>query len=95
VARPVQQRSRDYGFFGVGLALYFASQGAGRVLWPLLAGFSRLAIAAVGGWIAVRWLGGGLPTLFVVMDGAFVVFGTTLMLAVKGSAWRTSRVRRS
>ena len=25
-----------YGFFGMGLALYFASQGAGRLLWPLL-----------------------------------------------------------
>ena len=24
-----------YGFFGAGLALYFASQGAGRLLWPL------------------------------------------------------------
>src|SRR5207247_1081704 len=23
-----------YGFFGLGLALYFASQGAGRLLWP-------------------------------------------------------------
>ncbi len=27
-----------YGFFGLGLCLYFASQGAGRLLWPLLAG---------------------------------------------------------
>ena len=24
-----------YGFFGVGLVLYFASQGAGRLLWPV------------------------------------------------------------
>src|SRR5258708_34634305 len=32
----------SYGFFGLGLALYFASQGAGRVLWPLVAGFVRL-----------------------------------------------------
>ena len=49
-----------YGFFGAGLALYFASQGAGRLLWPLLAGFTRLVTAAVGGWLATRWLGGGL-----------------------------------
>jgi Na+-driven multidrug efflux pump len=27
-----------YGFFGLGLALYFASQGAGRLFWPLSAG---------------------------------------------------------
>ena len=26
-----------YGFFGFGMALYFASQGAGRLSWPLLA----------------------------------------------------------
>src|SRR4029450_3552332 len=39
-----------YGFFGVGLALYFASQGAGRLAWPLLAGFLRLILAAAGGW---------------------------------------------
>ena len=25
-----------YGFFGLGMALYFASQGAGALKWPLL-----------------------------------------------------------
>ena len=43
-----------YGFFGMGLSLYFASQGAGRLLWPLLAGLIRLVIAIGGGWIALR-----------------------------------------
>src|SRR2546429_6016759 len=43
-----------YGFFGLGLALYFASQGAGRLRWPLLANLVRLAIAAGGGWLAPR-----------------------------------------
>ena len=32
-----------YGFFGLGMALYFASQGAGALTWPLLAGVLRLA----------------------------------------------------
>ena len=31
-----------YGFFGMGLALYFASQGAGRLGWPLLATYSTM-----------------------------------------------------
>ena len=39
-----------YGFFGLGLALYFASQGAGRLFWPLFAGLLRLLIAVGGGW---------------------------------------------
>src|SRR5437016_14257518 len=37
-----------YGFFGLGLALYFASQGAGRLLLPLLSGLGRLVVAAGG-----------------------------------------------
>ena len=41
-----------YGFFGLGLALYFASQGAGRLFWPLFAGLLRLVIAVGGGWAA-------------------------------------------
>src|SRR5688572_31600798 len=38
-----------YPFLAVGIALYFASQGAGNVLWPLLAGTARLAIVLAGG----------------------------------------------
>src|SRR5437867_3286526 len=51
-----------YGLLGLGLALYFASQGAGRLLWPLLANLVRLAIAAGGGWLALRWSADGAPT---------------------------------
>jgi Na+-driven multidrug efflux pump len=77
-----------YGFFGAGLALYFASQGAGRLLWPLLAGFTRLLIAAVGGWLATRWLGGGLSGIFVAMAAALVVFGVINVTAIRLGAWR-------
>jgi MATE family, multidrug efflux pump len=77
-----------YGFFGAGLALYFASQGAGRLLWPLLAGFTRLVIAGAGGWLVTRWLGGGLPGLFVAMAVALMTFGMMNVAAVRMSAWR-------
>ena len=77
-----------YGFFGAGLALYFASQGAGRLLWPLLAGFTRLVIAAVGGWLATRWLGGGLSGIFAAMAAALVVFGIINVAAIRLGAWR-------
>ena len=46
-----------YGFFGLGLALYFASQGAGRLFWPLSAGFLRMLVAIGGGWLALRLTG--------------------------------------
>jgi putative MATE family efflux protein len=76
-----------YGFFGLGLALYFASQGAGRLLWPLLAGFFRLMLAAAGGWLVIHRLGGGLIAVSAVIALAFVLFGVTLALAVRGGAW--------
>jgi putative MATE family efflux protein len=77
-----------YGFFGLGLALYFASQGAGRLAWPLTAGFARLTLAAAGGWLGGYGLGWGLPGIFAAMALALVVFGTTTASAVKLGAWR-------
>lgn len=77
-----------YGFFGLGLALYFASQGAGRLLWPVLAGFLRLLTAAAGSALVVQGLGGGLPLVCGVMAASFVIFGTTLALATRTIAWR-------
>jgi putative MATE family efflux protein len=78
-----------YGFFGLGLALYFASQGAGRLAWPLIAGFTRLLIAALGGWLAIYQFGAGLSGLFVAIALALVVFGTTVATAIKAGAWRS------
>jgi putative MATE family efflux protein len=76
-----------YGFFGAGLALYFASQGAGRLLWPMLAGFARLVIAGGGGWVVVHVLGGGLAALFAVLALALVVYGIIVAAAIKAGAW--------
>jgi len=80
-----------YGFFGLGLALYFASQGAGRLLWPLLAGLSRLVFAAGGGWIVLRLAGPSLASVFVVMALALGLFGTVVSVAMYQGAWRLQR----
>jgi len=82
-----------YGFFGAGLALYFASQGAGRLLWPLCAGFTRLVVAGAGGWLATRWLGGGLSGLYVAMAAALVVLGVMNVAAIHLGAWRAREGR--
>ena len=75
-----------YGFFGLALALYFASQGAGRLLWPLMAGLMRLIIAVGGGWVALR-LTGSLGWLFAALALALVTYGLTLSAAVASGAW--------
>jgi len=74
-----------YGFFGMGLALYFASQGAGRLGWPLLAAMLRMTIAAVGGWLAVQTL--GLTGLFLALGLALAEFGLLTAIAIAAGAW--------
>ncbi len=75
-----------YGFFGLGLSLYFASQGAGRLFWPLFAGLLRLLIAVGGGWAVLRATG-SLDWLFAALGAALVVYGVTLAAAVGSGAW--------
>ena len=63
-----------FAFFGMGVCLYFSSQGAAKVGGPVLASSARLAMVAIGGW----WLASaGAPawTLFALVGAAMVVFG--------------------
>ena len=85
-ARYLRMVGPFYGLFGLGMALYFASQGAGRLLWPLIANVTRLAIAAIGGWLALL-LGGDLTNVFVSLAVALAAFGLINAAAVAGGAW--------
>jgi putative MATE family efflux protein len=75
-----------YGFFGLGLALYFASQGAGKLLWPMLAGFLRMAVVLCGGWLVLR-LTGSLTWLFAAVALGLVIHGATVLAAVLSGTW--------
>jgi putative MATE family efflux protein len=84
-----------YGAVGVGMALYFASQGAKRVLLPVLAGTVRMIIAAFIGWSVVVWFGAGLSTLFQMTALAAVSFGLLTAASVLGGAWGRLPANRS
>jgi putative MATE family efflux protein len=75
-----------YGCFGFGLALYFASQGAGKLLWPLVVGFARVVVAIGGGWLALR-LTGSLSAMFVAVGLALFVYGAGIAAAIRMGAW--------
>ncbi|MDR3533772.1 MAG: MATE family efflux transporter [Rhodopila sp.] len=79
-----------YGFFGLGLVLYFASQGAGRLIWPVAAQFIRLLVAGAGSAIALR-LGGGLPAVFLMIGLALAAFGLTVAASIAGGSWSARR----
>jgi len=74
-----------YGFFGMGLALYFASQGAGKLGWPLLAAILRMTIATGGGWLAVQT--SGLTGLFLALGLALAEFGLLTAIAIAAGVW--------
>jgi putative MATE family efflux protein len=85
-ARYLRTVGPVYGLFGLGLALYFASQGAGRLLWPFLANLTRLLIAAGGGSLALRF-GGDMSTVFLALAVALGAFGLINAAAVANGAW--------
>lgn len=76
-----------YGFSGLGMTLYFASQGNGNVVWPFVAGLSRLFAAA--GLGAVAALGFDLPVawLFAAVALGLVVFGGTVAASLFMRVW--------
>lgn len=75
-----------YPLFGAGMALYFASQGAGNVVLPVLAGTVRLLVVLAGGILVLR-LGGALGALFAVIACGIALFGILTGLAVYRARW--------
>ena len=75
-----------YAFFGLGLCLYFASQGSGRILGPVLAMTVRLLVVAGGGWWLVQaqappW------TMFALVGLSMFAYGSSTALAVFLTRW--------
>jgi putative MATE family efflux protein len=78
-----------YPLFGAGLALYFASQGAGQMLLPMLANTARLVLVAAGGALVMQ-LGGPLWALFAVIALGLSTVGGLTGLVVFRARWTRS-----
>jgi len=75
-----------YGAFGLGMAMYFAGQGAGRMAWPLAGALARLAIAVGGG--AVLAAPFGTEAQFAAVALGLVAYGALNAAAVRPGIWR-------
>jgi putative MATE family efflux protein len=71
-----------FALFGLGLALYFSSQGAGRVVPALVAGFVSLLVSVGGGWLILNWLRADVVWLFAAIATGFVLFGLIQAFAI-------------
>lgn len=78
----------SYAFFGAGIALYFGSQGAGKMFWPVVAGSARFVIVVVGGLVVLRYFNATLTGLFWMIGFAMIAYGAGTVAAVKWGAWK-------
>jgi Na+-driven multidrug efflux pump len=72
-----------YPLLAAGIALYFASQGAGRVARVVLAGTARLVLVIAGGWLAVS-----LQGVFMVIAAAIIAYGALTLWFVATAHWK-------
>ncbi len=72
-----------YAFLGMGLALYFAAQGRGRTVQPLLATLTRLLVAGALGSLSLCVLGWGIDTLFALMACGLVSYGAVMVVVMR------------
>jgi len=77
-----------YAFFGLGLSLYFASQGASAMLWPVLALLVRFGVAVGGALLLVSVSSLGLNGVFYAASTGMVIYGIIIAAALKFGAWR-------
>ena len=77
-----------YCLFGLGLALHFASQGAGRMAVPVAAGFARLIVATLGGWMIVEHTQLGLGGVFGAIAAGMIVYGCLIAGALLIAPWK-------
>ena len=77
-----------YVFFALGLALYFASQGAGRMIWPVVGSVVRMVVAIGGALLLVSTTDLGLLGVFIGIAAGMFAYGTFTALAVCITRWR-------
>lgn len=75
-----------FPFFGLGLTLYFASQGAGQVIGPVLAGTVRLVLVAGVGYGLTQHQGTA-EHFYGLVAVAMVLYGVVTAAAVKVTPW--------
>jgi putative MATE family efflux protein len=71
-----------YVCFGLGLGLFFVSQGFGRGFTAMIANAVRLLVSAGAGLAAVYWLDLGTTGLFTAIAAGFCLYAALTALAV-------------
>jgi Na+-driven multidrug efflux pump len=85
--RALSWTALGYGAFGLGMALYFAAQGAGRMRWPVSAALVRVVIAIGGGWLLAGPAGLGIDGYFIAVALGLISFALLVAFGMRPSHW--------
>jgi Na+-driven multidrug efflux pump len=72
----------SYVCFGLGLGLFFVSQGFGRGFAAMGANAARLLVSAAGALAAIYWLDAGMAGVFAAVSLGFVLYAMLLVYGV-------------
>ena len=75
-----------YAFIGLAMSMYFSSQGAAKVLGPVLAQSARLLFIALGGWWLSRH-GATAANFFALAAASMTVLGVLSAASVMLTRW--------
>ena len=76
-----------YALFGFGQCLYFASQGARRMLWPVIGSLLRFLTVVAGGAVLVAQGGLEAEAIFHLIVLSLVAYATVTAVAIWRGAW--------
>ena len=76
-----------YCLFGLGQALYFASQGTGKMIKPIIVGLFRFFSVITIGYISLIF-NMTIDYIFFAVSIGLVITGIGMSLCLKGSEWR-------
>ncbi|HLG84390.1 MAG TPA: MATE family efflux transporter [Bradyrhizobium sp.] len=79
-----------YAFIGLAMSMYFSSQGAAKVLGPVLAQSARLVFIGIGGWYLATH-DGTAASFFVLAASSMVVLGVLSSASVILTRWGPRR----
>jgi Na+-driven multidrug efflux pump len=83
-ARYLQVVGPIYGLYGLGMGLYFATQGFGRVVWTVTANAVRLLVSSGCALVAVSQLDFGAVGFCLGIAVGFCVYAALTVAAVLG-----------
>jgi len=79
-----------FAFYGLGLVLYFGSQGAGAMGWPVVALSLRAVICVGGAVLLTESFDTGIDGIFYAVALSMVAYGVIMFCALKLGAWRNA-----